>query len=138
MVGTRELEGQNGAALRDYLAAHPDSLPGRLRALHPVQESREHTLFPGFVCLALTLWGLLKGRRNWWRMGPHLYLTRDQPALLEGLPYALLYRHVPLIEAIRVLARLAVLVMLSLTVLTGFGAAALAGGARHRPGSGAD
>jgi hypothetical protein len=147
VVGTRELEGQNGAALRDYLTAHPDSLPGRLRALSPVQESPEHTLFPGFVCLALTLWGLVKGRRNWRTMGPylalglvslilslgpHLYLTRDQPALLEGLPYALLYRYVPLVEAIRVPARLAVLVMLSLAVLTGFGAATLASGARHR------
>jgi hypothetical protein len=147
VVGTRELKGQNGAALRDYVSAHPSSLPGRLRALSPVQDSPEHTLFPGFLCLALAVWGLVKGRKNWpaigfyavlggvslvFSLGPHLHLTRDQPPLLEAMPYAIAYRYIPFIRAIRVPARLALLVMLSLAVLTGFGAAALVGGSRHR------
>jgi hypothetical protein len=147
VVGTRELDGQNGAALKDYLSAYPGSLSGRLKGLEPVQESPEHTLFPGFVCLALALWGLLKGHGNWRKMGfylalglislvfslgPHLHLTRDQPPLLEGLPYAIVYRYVPFITTIRVPARLSLLVMLSLAVLTGFGAGALPSGSRQR------
>ena len=147
VVGTRELEGQNGAALRDYLSAHPNSLAARFRALSPVQESPEHTLFPGFVCLALSLWGILKERNHRRKMafyvvlglislilslGPHLHVTRDQPPLLEGLPYAVVYRYIPFIRAIRVPARLALLVMLSLAVFAGFGAATVADTARRR------
>ena len=148
VVGTRELGGQNGAALRDYLSAHPGSLPGKLEALKPVQESPEHTLFPGFVGLGLAFWGILKGSKNRKRMsfyltlgvislilsfGPHLHLTRDQAPLLEGLPYAAIYRYIPFMRAIRVPARLALLVMLSLAVLAGFGAAAVARASRqHR------
>lgn len=146
VVGTRQLEGQNGAALRDYISAHPGSLSGRLQALKPVQESPEHTLFPGFACLTLAVLGLLKGQRNWrgmsfylalglislvFSLGPHLHLTRDQPPLLEGLPYAMVYRYVPFISAIRVPARISLLVMLSLAVLAGFGAAALGSSSRH-------
>lgn len=140
-VGIRGLESQKGATLKNYLSAYPTTLPGHFSALAPTQEPPEHTFFPGFLTLTLAIWAILKRRRKDWRpmsfylllivvsmilsFGPQLEITREQPPLLEGLPYEILYQHIPFLKAIRVPARLGTLVMLGLAVLAGFGITAL-------------
>ena len=98
-------------------------------------------LFPGLIALALSVWGLVRGRGavRWFFLllaavslvlsfGPRLYLAPGQPAGLEiGLPYAWLYAVVPGFKALRAPVRFDALVMLSLAVLAGYGLAALGG-----------
>ena len=103
-------------------------------------------LFPGLVTLALSVWGLVRGReRTRWfflllalvslvlSFGPRLYLAPGQPAGLEmNLPYAWLYAAVPGFKALRAPVRFDALVMLSLAVLAGYGVAALGRGWKER------
>jgi hypothetical protein len=98
-------------------------------------------LFPGLVALALSLWGLLRGRgrMRWFFLllalvsailsfGPRLYLAPGEPSGLEvALPYAWLYAVVPGFKALRAPVRFDALVMLSLAVLAGYGFAAITG-----------
>ncbi len=131
------------ASLRQYLMVPPGSvlhglwLPSDDTAIaggYPVD-----ALFPGLVALALSLWGLARGRgRTRWfflllalaslilSFGPRLYLAPGQPAGLEvALPYAWLYAAVPGFKALRAPVRFDALVMLSLAVLAGYGLAAI-------------
>ena len=149
------------ASLRQYLMVPPGSvLLGRwlpsddtpIGGGYPVD-----ALFPGFVALALSLWGLVRGRgrkRNmpymrWFFLllalasavlsfGPRLYLAPGQPAGPEiTLPYAWLYAVVPGFKALRAPVRFDALVMLSLAVLAGCGLAAIIENRRvggHREG----
>ena len=98
-------------------------------------------LFPGLVALALSLWGLVRGRgrMRWFFLllalvsaivsfGPRLYLAPGEPSGLEvALPYAWLYAVVPGFKALRAPVRFDALVMLSLAVLAGYGFAAITG-----------
>jgi hypothetical protein len=99
-------------------------------------------LFPGLVAVALAVWGLIRGRdgMRWWYLalmlgslvlsfGPRLYLAPGQAAGLDAtLPYAWLYAIVPGFKALRAPVRFNALVMLSLSVLAGYGVAALVRG----------
>ncbi|NIV40400.1 MAG: hypothetical protein GWN58_66670, partial [Anaerolineae bacterium] len=98
------------------------------------------------VALALSVWGLVRGRgrARWYFLllalvslvlsfGPRLYLAPGQPAGLEmNLPYAWLYAVVPGFKALRAPVRFDALVMLSLAVLAGYGVAALDRGWKER------
>jgi hypothetical protein len=98
-------------------------------------------LFPGFVALALALWGLARGqgRTRWFflilllaafvlSLGPRLFVAPGQPSGWElSLPYAWLYAFVPGFQALRAPVRFDALVQLSLAVLAGYGTAALRG-----------
>ncbi|MBI3362854.1 MAG: hypothetical protein HY023_17265, partial [Chloroflexi bacterium] len=140
-VGVRALTDQEGATVADYLRPQPQSLMGR--ALGLGGKKWEHTLFPGIVALGLAGIGAFRGnasradatRGRWWlwyytllgllavvlSFGPTLLLTREAPPLVEGMPYAWLYRAVPPLAALRVPARMVVLLMLAVAVLAGRG-----------------
>jgi hypothetical protein len=158
VVGERELADQEGAALADYARPQPNSLLGR--ALGLTGQRWEHTLFPGLAALALAAVGLAHGARRsadpagggaayHWQgfylllalaglvlsFGPTLHATADGPPLVRGMPYAWLYQAIPPLAALRVPARLAVLMMLGLAMLAGRGVAALAERWRGGPGT---
>lgn len=141
------------ASLRQYLMVPPGSaIHGRWLPSDDTPIAGGYAvdaLFPGFVALALALWGLARGRGRTRRMrwfflllalvslvlslGPRLYLAPGQPAGLEvALPYAWLYAAVPGFKALRAPVRFDALVMLSLAVLAGYGLAALTGGQQGR------
>lgn len=108
----------------------------------------ENIVFVGYTVLVL---GLLGGWREWpkrtfWlcsllfffvmALGPVLHIngkTRfTDHQLLIVLPYALFYRYIPFARVARSVARMSVMVMLSLAVLVGFGLAWLFGKTEHR------
>lgn len=123
---------------RHYLAAPPANLLyGKLTA--PFRGS-EGELFLGLGLTGLVIWGLVPRRRKkragdkslrlaaWWRANPEpaFYLLLAGLAFWASLGpsyglYALLYRLVPGFDALRVPARLAVLVTLAWAVLAAFG-----------------
>jgi hypothetical protein len=133
------------ASLRQYLMVPPGSaVHGRWLPSDDTPVAGGYAvdaLFPGLVTLALSVWGLMRGRgRTRWfflllalssavlSFGPRLYLAPGQPAGLEiGLPYAWLYAAVPGFKALRAPVRFDALVMLSLAVLAGYGVAAISG-----------
>ena len=133
------------ASLRQYLMVPPGSaIHGRWLPSDDTPVAGGYAvdaLFPGLVTLALSVWGLLRGRgRTRWfflllalvsavlSFGPRLYLAPGQPAGLEtGLPYAWLYAAVPGFKALRAPVRFDALVMLSLAILAGYGVAAASG-----------
>jgi hypothetical protein len=131
------------ASLKQYLAVPPHSVVhGRwlpsddtpFAGGYPVD-----ALFPGLVALGLSLWGLIRGRgRTRWfflllllasfvlSLGPSLYVAPGKPAELDlTLPYAWLYAIIPGFKALRAPVRFDALVMLSLSVLAGYGVATL-------------
>ena len=138
------------ASLRQYLMVPPGSaIHGRWLPSDDTPVAGGYAvdaLFPGLVALALSVWGLVRGRgRTRWfflllalasavlSFGPRLYLAPDQPAGLEiGLPYAWLYAAVPGFKALRAPVRFDALVMLSLAVLAGYGVAAASGARKAR------
>jgi len=107
------------------------------------------TLFPGLMAIFLALAGLVGGRKAGQvqraslrkgffallllvafvlSLGPTLHVRAGQAiALPFSLPYAWLYRAVPIFRAMRAPVRFANLVMLALAVLAGWGAAYLLG-----------
>jgi hypothetical protein len=133
------------ASLRQYLMVPPGSaVHGRWLPSDDTPIAGGYAvdaLFPGLVALALSLWGLVRGRgRTRWfflllalvstilSFGPRLYLAPGQPTGLEvALPYAWLYVAVPGFKALRAPVRFDALVMLSLAVLAGYGVAAATG-----------
>ena len=139
------------ASLRQYLMVPPGSLVhGRWLPSDDTPIAGGYAvdaLFPGLVAVALSLWGLLRGRgrARWFFLllalaslilsfGPRLYLAPGRPAGLEvNLPYAWLYALVPGFKALRAPVRFDALVMLSLAVLAGYGVAALRGSLKNRP-----
>ncbi|MEA3346020.1 MAG: hypothetical protein U9Q78_07250 [Chloroflexota bacterium] len=140
-VGGFELEAQSGARLVAWITAAEGTLLGDLTPFDAFGRRSEHTFFPGVVALALALWGLLHTQhvtRNTHKgfylalialawllaLGPELRLIGGQGPVFAPLPYALLY-HLPGFSAMRVPARLSLLVMLGIAVLAGWGAADL-------------
>jgi hypothetical protein len=133
------------ASLRQYLMVPPGSaIHGRWLPSDDTPVAGGYAvdaLFPGLVTLALSVWGLVRGRgRTRWfflvlavasivlSLGPRLYLAPGQPAGLEiDLPYAWLHAAVPGFKALRAPVRFDALVMLSLAVLAGYGVAAASG-----------
>lgn len=105
------------------------------------------TLFPGVIAILLALTGLVFGRKAGrvkraylhkgfyallllvafvLSLGPTLHVRAGQAVALPfSLPYAWLYRAVPIFRALRAPVRFANLVMLALAVLAGWGAAYL-------------
>jgi hypothetical protein len=137
------------ASLRQYLMVPPHSVVnGRwlpsddapIAGGYPVD-----ALFPGLVAVVLAVWGLVRGqgRTRWFflllllaafclSLGPRLYLAPGQPAGLDvALPYAWLYAIVPGFKALRAPVRFDALVMLSFSVLAGYGVASLLGSRRQ-------
>ncbi len=141
------------ASLRQYLMVPPGSVVhGRWLPSDDTPVAGGYAvdaLFPGLVALALSVWGLVRGRgRTRWfflllalvslvlSFGPRLYLAPGRPAGLEvDLPYAWLYAAVPGFKALRAPVRFDALVMLSLAVLAGYGVAALGTSRQARSGS---
>ncbi|HIC90091.1 MAG TPA: hypothetical protein EYP04_11915, partial [Anaerolineae bacterium] len=103
----------------------------------------EYTVFVGYVPLMLSVWALAKCRRRerypwlglWFTnlltfailaLGPVLHIAGRTRLLPWGaelpLPYALLVRIVPFMKISRSVSRFDVMVMLSLSVLTAYGA----------------
>ncbi|MBO9542562.1 hypothetical protein J7643_18400 [bacterium] len=137
-----------GADLLSYLSAWPHSIPygGRLAAVLPLY-AHEKYLFPGLVVLALAAWALgwafsrrreklsqearavaFAGTVAWLlSLGPTLQVRGIITFL--PLPYAALFYLVPGFSAIRVPARLGLMVALCLSVLAGIGLSRLI--ARH-------
>ncbi|MEA3460186.1 MAG: hypothetical protein U9R11_05900, partial [Chloroflexota bacterium] len=79
------------------------------------RKGRERAFYLSLVLVAFIL-----------SFGPRFRLSGEHQSTLV-LPYALLYRSIPLLRAMRVPARLVVLVMLGIAVLAGYGAANLVG-----------
>jgi hypothetical protein len=134
---------EHSADLRDFFAASPLAPSGRLLP----DGGSEHSLFPGFVTLALAAAGAVAFRR---RPVVIVYGTIAGTALLLALgpepaawghrlpfggPYRWLLAVVPGLDGLRAPARLATALQLALDVLAGFGAAFLlqrvAGGRRR-------
>ena len=109
------------------------------------------TYFPGIIVLALVAFFLASvllrrrslrgqnGEREDWRfylllavvafvlsLGTALRITADKPPIFEPLPYTILYNWVPGFKALRTPARIGPVVILSMAVLAGYGAALLA------------
>ena len=100
----------------------------QFRSLFPIEQA----VFPGYLVTGLALSGLfvrsLRSRASFWlvlgggafvlALGPQLHLAGHEigPAIL---PYRWLYGSLPLLNSFRSPNRLAVIVMLSLAVLTG-------------------
>ncbi|CAO0820174.1 membrane hypothetical protein [Desulfarculales bacterium] len=134
-----------------YLAAPPANLLyGQLTA--PFR-GPEGELFLGLGLTALVVWGLMPRRQrgkissetprlaSWWHANPQsaLYLLLAALAFWASLGpswglYALLYRVVPGFDALRVPARLAVLVTLAWAVLAAYGWQRLAALWKNRAG----
>ncbi len=98
----------------------------------------EDMLWPGLITLLLAGASLALGwRKRWyalfvllslgvliWSLGPTLRWQRADAGVPNPL-YSLLYAHVPLLEAVRVPTRWALLLQLGLSVLAGYGCAGL-------------
>jgi hypothetical protein len=113
---------------------------GRIQAMVDWGDA-ERRLFPGLLAVVLALIGLLKGAHREvgvrfalvglfafvLSLGPRLYLTSDgEPIDIPfALPYAILFEYLPGFQSMRVPARFAIVVMLSLSVLAGLGVAFL-------------
>lgn len=118
----------------------------------PRQQRSEKALFPGFTVVLLAGWGVLTGPgrdrddtssavyRVVWLLsvsliGVGLLLSFGPEITIAGdshtLPYRYLYRHVPGFRGMRAPARLAVLVLLGLGVLSGLGLSRLLNRARR-------
>jgi hypothetical protein len=133
------------ASLRQYLMVLPESVVHKrwlpladtpMPGGYPVD-----ALFPGLVACALGLWGLVRSRARirWYffillvgavclSFGPRLYIAPLQPSGLGvTLPYAWLYTLMPGAKALRAPVRFDALAMLALSVLAGYGTAAMRG-----------
>ncbi len=130
-VGERPLDeiARSGAQPRDYLRAHP------LNALHgdPAHPGLgEHRLFAGYAAGALAAVGLFGPGSVPYIAGT--VFAFDASRGFDGLTYPWLYDLVPALHGLRVPARFAVLVVLGVSVLAGFGAARILAPASPRFG----
>ncbi len=151
----REITEVQGGSLqlRDYLS--PSS---RLHWYEGMQEkfpvpTGERRAFPGFVPLALGVWGLVWGGRalfsrapyGWYAigalsllvwsvvlsLGPHWKI--DETVTDVELPYLFLFENLSMFKAVRVVARFALMGNLALALLSGIAVAKLAVRFRGRP-----
>lgn len=91
----------------------------------------ERRLFPGFLAIALTaiaLWPPWSITRAAYAVG--LMFAVDMTRGFNGLTYQFLYEHILPFRALRIPARMAIMVGFSLAVLAGFGVARLASALR--------
>ncbi len=151
VVGERTLTDQFGATLQQYIQVPAQNLLGRLIPFFGRDLSLGATYFPGIIVLALGVFFLgsvllrrrsfrgRNGESNDWRfylllgivafvlsLGTALRITVDKPPIFEPLPYTLLYQWVPGFKALRTPSRIGPVVILSMSVLAGYGAALLA------------
>ena len=114
------------ATWRNYLAPSEDNaLYGVVFA--PFMDP-ERRLFPGFVAVALAivaLWPPISAPRLAYGVG--LLLAFDLSLGLNGLLYRVLYEYVLPFRALRIPARMGIMVSFSLAVLVGYAAARIAG-----------
>jgi hypothetical protein len=133
-LGVRSVVGERGreevvegsATWRDYLGP-PEANAVYGRVLHRFAES-ERRLFPGFVAVvlaAIALWPPLTPTRLAYFCG--LLLAFDMSLGFNGITYGFLYAHVLPFRALRIPARMGMMVGFSLAVLAGFGVARIAG-----------
>jgi hypothetical protein len=121
----------NSATWRNYLAPpEANALYGKVFARFMDPERR---LFPGFVAVALAIVGLWPRRHDSWFRGiPFAYalgliLAFDVSLGFNGVIYRGLYDYFLPFKALRVPARMGLMVGFSLAVLAGYGAARIAG-----------
>ena len=124
---------EGSATWRNYLA------PPEVNAMYGKVFARfmdpERRLFPGFVAVALAivaLWPPLSATRLAYGLG--LLLAFDVSLGFNGLTYPVLYDYVLPFRALRIPARMGIMVGFSLAVLAGYGAARIAGWIRS-PGA---
>ncbi len=128
VVGERgRAEVANGSATwRNYLAPpEVNAVYGKVFARFMEPERR---LFPGFVAVALAivgLWPPLSARRLAYGLG--LLLAFDVSLGFNGLMYPALYDYFLPFRALRIPARMGIMVGFSLAVLAGYGATRIAG-----------
>ena len=139
-LAAREVVGERGraevadgsATWRNYLAPpEVNAVYGKVFARFMQPERR---LFPGFVAVALAivgLWPPLNAARLAYGLG--LLLAFDVSLGFNGLLYPLLYDYFLPFKALRVPARMGLMVGFSLAVLAGYGAARVAGRLRSGP-----
>ena len=132
-VAARAVVGERGraevadgsATWRNYLAPpEVNAVYGKVFARFMQPERR---LFPGFVAIALAIWGLwppLTATRIAYGLG--LLLAFDVSLGLNGILYGALYDYFLPFKALRIPARMGLMVGFSLAVLGGYGAARLA------------
>jgi hypothetical protein len=133
-LSARKVVGERGigevaagsATWRNYLAPSEDNaLYGVVFA--PFMDP-ERRLFPGFVAVALAvvaLWPPISVPRLAYGLG--LLLAFDLSLGLNGLLYGVLYEHALPFRALRIPARMGIMVSFSLAVLVGYAAARIAG-----------
>jgi hypothetical protein len=136
-VAARAVVGERGraevadgsATWRNYLAPpEVNAVYGKVFARFMQPERR---LFPGFVAIALAIWGLwppLTATRIAYGLG--LLLAFDVSLGLNGVLYGALYDYFLPFKALRIPARMGLMVGFSLAVLGGYGAARLANAMR--------
>jgi hypothetical protein len=124
---------EGSATWRNYLA------PPEVNAIYGKVFARfmdpERRLFPGFVAVALAivaLWPPLSATRLAYGLG--LLLAFDVSLGFNGLTYPVLYDYVLPFRALRIPARMGIMVGFSLAVLAGYGATRIAGWIRS-PGA---
>jgi len=140
-LGARAVVGERGrqevadgsARLRNYLA--PPEVNAVYGAIFNRFTDPERRLFPGFAAVALAIVGLWppRGLRGYsvrlaYALG--LLFAFDVSLGFNGLVYRALYDHFLPFRALRIPARMGIMVSFSLAVLGGFGAARLAGSMR--------
>jgi hypothetical protein len=139
-LAARDVVGERGraevadgsATWRNYLA------PPEVNAVYGTVFARfmqpERRLFPGFVAVALAivgLWPPLNATRLAYGLG--LLLAFDVSLGFNGLLYPALYDYFLPFKALRIPARMGLMVGFSLAVLAGYGAARIAGRLRSEP-----
>ncbi|HXI30853.1 MAG TPA: glycosyltransferase family 39 protein [Vicinamibacterales bacterium] len=132
-VAARAVVGERGraevadgsATWRNYLAPpEVNAVYGKVFARFMQPERR---LFPGFVAIALAIWGLwppLTATRIAYGLG--LLLAFDVSLGLNGILYGALYDYFLPFKALRIPARMGLMVGFSLAVLGGYGATRIA------------
>jgi len=129
----RQEVADGSARLRNYLA------PPEVNAVYGVVFNRftdpERRLFPGFAAIALAIVGLWPGLRHDGRRARLAYalgllLAFDVSLGFNGFVYRALYDYFLPFRALRIPARMGIMVSFSLAVLGGYGAARLAARAR--------
>ena len=132
-VAARAVVGERGraevadgsATWRNYLAPpEVNAVYGKVFARFMQPERR---LFPGFVAIALAIWGLwppLTATRLAYGLG--LLLAFDVSLGLNGVLYGALYDYFLPFKALRIPARMGLMVGFSLAVLGGYGATRIA------------
>lgn len=133
------------ARLIDYISVPPyNSLFGKLAAAWRSPQWSEHSLFPGSVAALLSIYGIIviAFRKSWlttrvslrylWLFFFSFVLSLGTSIVINGrewsLPWRLFYQYIPGFQGLRVPARMAVIVILALSVLAGYGFSALVKG----------